>query len=403
MTHYGSTAGKYYSPAETEKKLLCEMSMMETFKSWGYREIIVPSLENVSPLSGAAHRHAYFVWDHKGTQMKLRSDWTASIGELILAHINEWSFPVRVCYRGSVFRVPEREIGAPGEFYQAGIELIGANGYIADGEVISLAVMALIRSGLKDFQIGLNDTRFLEALMTESGLNKESQNQLRAALFHRDFVAFRSLVNQMDIPDLFRRILLQLHELQGTETVFAQLKCMHPGSQCLMALDSLQHVLSNLKAAGLSRYIHMDLSLVRDMEYYSGIIFEGYAPGQGFPLLGGGRYSHFKGKNNEILSAAGFGIHIDRLMATLAHQGLSRQIEMIDYLVVAETQWYSAAILKATELRALGFKVSLGISLENQDVQTYASLSGHRTVLNFKEGTWCEILLKGMCSEGESA
>ncbi len=65
----------------------------------------------------------------------------------------------------------------------------------------------------------------------------------------------------------------------------------------------------------------IDFGVMRDFDYYTGLVFEAYAPGLGVPLGGGGRYDEALGRLGASRPAAGFAIGLERLMIALAESG----------------------------------------------------------------------------------
>jgi ATP phosphoribosyltransferase regulatory subunit len=89
------------------------------------------------------------------------------------------------------------------------------------------------------------------------------------------------------------------------------------------ALERLEAVVSELAALGLERRIRLDLSEVRDFDYYTGLVFEIHARGSGLELGGGGRYDSLLGRFGREMPAVGFYLSLDRVSELLAKRGVS--------------------------------------------------------------------------------
>ena len=83
------------------------------------------------------------------------------------------------------------------------------------------------------------------------------------------------------------------------------------------ACEGLRAVHALLEPAAAARVI-FDLGLLRDLDYYTGAVFEVYDPALGAPIGGGGRYDDLLGRFGRPLPAVGFALGIDRLHIALA-------------------------------------------------------------------------------------
>jgi ATP phosphoribosyltransferase regulatory subunit len=123
------------------------------------------------------------------------------------------------------------------------------------------------------------------------------------------------------------------------------------------ALDNLRRVYSLLCAYGLKDYISIDLGMLHDIGYYSGIIFRGLCSGIGFPVLSGGRYDRLLAEFGCDLPATGFALGIKRVMIALEKQGLLQGFYETDTIVGASTASVTGAYLFCEQLRREGKRV----------------------------------------------
>jgi ATP phosphoribosyltransferase regulatory subunit HisZ len=111
----------------------------------------------------AVERKIFRVLDREGNILALRPDITTQVARIVGTKLHDPSglspsgrslpLPLRFYYLTNVFRFEEPQAGRQREFYQAGLELIGASTPEADGEVIAIVIEALQRVGLQGFQI----------------------------------------------------------------------------------------------------------------------------------------------------------------------------------------------------------------------------------------------------------
>jgi histidyl-tRNA synthetase len=124
-------------PREVQRREKLEAQLTRVFRRHGYQRIITPTLERLETLLAGGSIRAESVLqlrDGEGTMLGLRPEFTASI---VLAG---GPLPLRLYYHGSVFRNSRREEGSYSsqEFFQSGVELIGAGGWLADAEILLL-------------------------------------------------------------------------------------------------------------------------------------------------------------------------------------------------------------------------------------------------------------------------
>ncbi|MBC7344817.1 MAG: ATP phosphoribosyltransferase regulatory subunit, partial [Clostridia bacterium] len=322
-------------PGEAAFKRQLESRLAELFTRWGYREVITPTLEYLDTLvqeeSLIAEVEMHKFVDREGHIVALRPDMTVPLARLVATRLREEEFPLRLFYLANVFRFESPQAGRRREFYQAGVELLGAAGCQADAEVIALAVESLRCVGVKNFQVGIGHVGIMEAEFgAVPGLDAENAKE---ALAGKDLVRLEALLDSSDLPARERERLMSLYTLYGRwEAVDRGLK-LAATEKARAALEGLGKVLEALRAYGVEELVFLDLGIVRNFDYYTGIIFEGYAGGMGFPLLGGGRYDELLSKFGYSCPATGFALGVERGILALRREGLLTEEKEIDYLV----------------------------------------------------------------------
>lgn len=362
-----------------------EGTLAEIFSRWGYREVVTPAfelLEAVIPGAGVrAQEELYKFIDRRGRILALRPDMTTPIARLVATHLAWEPGPQRFYYSGPVFRCQESRKGRPHEFRQSGIELIGDATPFADAEVIAVAVEALRAAGLAEFGIGVGHVEFLEGLMEQASLPEASRADLRTALAQRNYVAYEQALYGLNLPEAERDVLLFVASASGGREVPAEIASRVSNLRARAALDEMKRLMELLAVHGVQDFVHLDLGLVRDFEYYTGIIFEGYVPGSGSPLCGGGRYDNLLGEFGEPSPATGFALELDGLCRVLERNRDEDQSDLLDYLIVPEPGTERNAIEKARYLRARGHSVIVFSGSDVGEARDYASRRGVRNLL----------------------
>lgn len=340
-----------WKPADLAALRSLEAALRGEFTRWGYREVATPALETFDAVSrgvGDVAPDALFkVLDRSGEILVLRPDMTVPLARLV-AMGDPADADARYCYFASVFRGQEPTRGGQRQFHQAGVERIGRGGPDADAELIALAVAALEIAGGGDFQIGIGHAGFLRALLAESGLDTEDQQTAQSLLIRRDFVTLRALLAESPPP--IADLVLALPELRGE----AALRRAAAVPAAAVSLAELREVVEALAAYAVADRVEIDLGLIRDFDYYSGVVFEGYARGHGLTLLGGGRYDGLLSRFERALPAIGFAIETERVLAWRGADGFASAPLRVAYTASRRRD----ALLVTRSLRARGHAVA---------------------------------------------
>ena len=112
----------------------------------------------------------------------------------------------------------------------------------------------------------------------------------------------------------------------------------------------------------MEQYLSFDLGLTRSLDYYTGMLFEGYAAGMGYSLIGGGRYDNMMQRFGHPCPATGFALGIDRIALTLKRQGKQLAKEPETVFVAYGKGKTAEGIDTACTLRKEGKRVKLAAS-----------------------------------------
>jgi histidyl-tRNA synthetase len=151
--------------------------LKHSFKAFGYHALDVPVVEHTDLYLRKAGEDIIarlYDFTFQSRRLCLRPEMTASIIRAYIDNLQASALPVRLCYAGPVFRYEKPQRGRQRQFTQAGVELIGAAGPLADAEVIALACRGLDALGLTGYQVVIGHVgilgRFLEGLQLEGRL-----------------------------------------------------------------------------------------------------------------------------------------------------------------------------------------------------------------------------------------
>jgi ATP phosphoribosyltransferase regulatory subunit len=374
-----------FLPAEAAGKRVVETRLAELFAQWGYEEVVTPSLEYLDTLSLGGNRgignHLFKLFDKENKTVALRHEMTTPIARLVSTRLQDSPLPLKLSYISSVFRYEQAQAGRQCEFYQAGVELMGPGSPATDAEVVALAVSGLLRSGLTEFTVCLGQVEFLNGILNQYRLSEQEQADLKAAMERRNLVELNQLVEQLSLPENAKQVLKKLPLLNGGEELLKSAYDIALNEQSRRALDNLAEIYRLLKAYKVEQYVRFDLGIIRDFSYYTGMVFEVYAPGLGYPLCGGGRYDHLLADFGTACPATGFALGIERILLAIERQKLPMHSLPRDVYVGYAPGKEVAAIERAAALREQGKSVELAVSSqseamakESQQLKNYAAL-----------------------------
>ncbi|WNQ11030.1 ATP phosphoribosyltransferase regulatory subunit [Paenibacillus aurantius] len=347
------TGVKDYLPDTVAKLRTIEFRVLECMEKWGYRQIITPTLEfydTVGAASSTTDKKLFKLLDQNGRTLVLRSDMTAPIARVVASMLKEQEFPLRLSYHSNVFRAFAEEAGKESEFFQTGVELVGDGSPEADAEVIALAVAALQAAGVKSFKIALGHVGFLNGLFEETlGGREEEQRALKECLLNRDYVGYRHRLKSFELDEKVLRELDGILRFSGGEQVCEQANAVTTHPVALEAIRHLCGIVEVLKAYGVSEHVLIDLTMVGDFSYYTGMTFEGYASGLGFPVCSGGRYDNLLTQFGRPSPATGFALKTNRILEVT---NAERNEDDRRTLVLYDAAHRGEALRAAAELRS---------------------------------------------------
>ena len=282
-----------------------------------------------------------------GGTLGLRPELTASIARAAVARMGDL-YPQRLYYNANVFRRADLEHhGRQQEFYQAGIELLGVGGVLADVEAILLMMDTLNSLAVPNWQIILGEAGLSRALLAQFPI--EFRTQIRWCLAHLD----RVTLEKLPLTPHQQKLALSIIDLRGDPAVvLAQIAQLEIDSEHQTTIDRLQTLVELLTATNqTSLPLILDLSLIQTFDYYTGIVFEAVSitEDRTYILGKGGRYDrllalyHPQGQN---FPGIGFALSIEDLQQALqTSPSMPRYTAKPDWLVVATTPTAAAAAL----------------------------------------------------------
>ena len=323
--NYVTPAGfRDFSAEEAALREEITYNVQQLFAKSGYTPIETPTLEIMDVLEAGGHVPAspFKLFDSQGELLAMRPDVTMQVARMCSTRYAGCTAPLRFRYTQRVFREADTRLQAvTREMTQIGIECIGQKGAAADAEVIGLMTEALIAAGVPDFKLALATVGVLRALLAASQGTPAWQKSILQAYHASNFVDLDALTESESAQfvasgaraDVARAIRL-LARIRGGQDAIAAARLLVEPLKCADGLDEFEQTYALLCARGLRERIMIDFSVMSSFDYYTGVVFEAYAPQIGTSLGSGGRYDHMLAAYGQDRPAAGFAFYLEQVM-----------------------------------------------------------------------------------------
>lgn len=349
---------------ECARKLKVEREVHHVMKSYGFRDIETPTFEYFDIFSkerGTVQSKEMFKFFDRGNNtLVLRPDVTPSIARCVAKYQKDEQMQLRLCYTGNTFVNTSQYKGRLQEVTQVGAELYNDDTSDADAEMIAMMVECLLKSGLKEFQLEVGHADIFRGLVEEAGFRGCETDELRRLIVSKNFFGVEDLLDKMTVSDSLKEIFIKLPELlDDLEACSAFVKERTKSERVLHALDRLVKVDEILKLYGFSDYITIDLSMLSQYSYYTGVIFRAYTYGNGEALATGGRYDGLVGQFGKDAAAIGLAIVIDQLMLALTRQNLFEECTLGGTILLYPQDLREKAVNLAEKYREKGQSIQM--------------------------------------------
>ncbi|MYA63268.1 MAG: histidine--tRNA ligase [Gemmatimonadetes bacterium] len=336
-------------------------------RSYGFGEYDGPPLE---PLGLYVEKSGeeivgqlYAFTDKGGREVALRPEMTPTLARMLAERSRGMPKPIRWFSIPQLFRYERSQRGRLREHFQLNVDIVGESGVAADAEVLAVAVDAVRCLGLgeDDFVARVNDRRLVSAVLTAAGVPAGAHAGCLAVIDKAGRAGPERTRAGLDALGLSPGVVEVLAELIADGSPEHLAERFRDTPRVMDAMRPLQEHRSILEAMGLGGFLHFDLTVVRGLAYYTGIVFELFdRAGELRAICGGGRYDRLlELVGGEPLPAVGFGMGDVVLGELLRDRGLvPGSAPSCDYYVVWVGPDQRAAGLEiGSRLRAAGHSV----------------------------------------------
>ncbi len=305
-------------------------TVRECFSGHGYLPVETPLLEDRATLErgGRIKNTPFQLFDADGNLLMLRPDLTLPIARLVAGHVAQDELPARFRYNAPVVREQQSLRGQPRQFTQLGVELVGADGAASEVEVVRLLAEVLDALGVPAWRVTFGSVTPLTALLDACAPNDDFSEQVLSLVHGSDLVTLDELVDATpELKPSAARALHAIPRMHGGVEVIDKiddlLACadVAPARRGTSELKALVAELADLFDEGR---LSFDFSIINSFDYYTGIIFKGYAEGIAASVASGGRYDAVLANlGRPGLAACGFALSLERLQEVLGEPGES--------------------------------------------------------------------------------
>ncbi|MDD3346213.1 ATP phosphoribosyltransferase [Oscillibacter sp.] len=247
--------------------------------------------------------------DLDGRLLALKPDVTLSIAKNAQVEPGECG---RFYYCENVYR-PSQESHTFREIRQMGLECIGAVDDDLTAQAVSLAIQSLDMAG-QDALLEISHMGFVTGLLDAVGAPESVRARLLTCIRDKNAHELQRCAAAAGLPRQGIDALRRLGELSGAwESVLTAAEPLALNAAMGDALAELRTLCAALEARGQAARIKLDLSLVNDMEYYNGLVLQGYLAGLPRAVLKGGRYDPLSAQFRPGTKAIGFALYLDEL------------------------------------------------------------------------------------------
>ncbi len=343
----------------------------ETSAQFGFQGYDAPVVETEELLTRKGGeeitQQIYTFEDKSGRKLALRPEMTPSLARMIIARQGNLSLPIKWWTIAQCFRYERMTRGRKREHYQWNLDVIGESSIMAEAEVIGAAVAAMRKLGLSaaDFKVRVGSRALLASLLAKSGIADTRFPACYLALDKRGKIGDDEIAKLMEAEGLSGDEIRRVFELMGMDSIEKVEAAIGSESP---ALADVKTLFSFARELGFADALTFDVSIVRGLGYYTGIVFEAFdTAGKFRAIFGGGRYDNLLtslGGQSCPCVGLGFGdVVIQELLTELGRA--PGQDHGVDFCVGFMSEEARPLALKITAaLRAKGSSVELGLSAE---------------------------------------
>lgn len=326
-----------YLPTETEIRDFLQLEILKVYKSNGFMHILTPALEDIENLNksdGGENLNLIFKILQRGEKLEkvlekkdyanladmgLRYDLTLPLTRFYANNKDNLPTPFKCIQIDKAYRAERPQKGRMREFIQCDIDIIGSSNVNCEVELIKTTADALLKIGISDFKIRINNKKILRKFIENLGFDKDSIDSVCITFDKLDKIGpdgiKEELLSKQSSEDAINRLVAILAKFVSLDEI---------GSVCgkMEEIEQLKYIIACVNELSQGKYtIEYDFSLVRGQDYYTDAVFEIQSKKFNTSIAGGGRYDNLIEKFCGVpVPAVGFSIGFERIFSILTEQ-----------------------------------------------------------------------------------
>lgn len=357
---------------ECRKKKIIINGLEKTFETFGYDEVITPTVEYYKTFSiddkCMDEEKIYKFFESSGRILALRPDMTLPIARVVSTKMKEVETPIRLRYTSNIFRVNRKFGGKKNEYTDLGVELIGVPELDGDIEALTMALEGFKKLNISNFKLEIGNIKFFNEIFNKSKIKEDEKEKLAELIEEKSLIELEKFLNSLEIEESKRKFLKRLPWLFGNEDILNNDIEFKDDKDVMDAIIYLKKINKILKELGYEENITFDLGMVPGVNYYTGIIFKGYIDGARAPVLSGGRYDNLIKSFGRDLPAVGFSIDVDLILENI---NFNNEEKIKEYIIYYGKNKLVQAIKESRAIRDKGIRVKLLASDEENLFKIY--------------------------------
>jgi histidyl-tRNA synthetase len=360
---------RYPEEYATWKKL--EEVVEETAREFGFRQIQAPSVERADLYrvkSGDELMDQMYNFKDKGDrEVSLIPEQTPTRARLVQKR-KDLKTPIKWYDTSERWRYEDVQRGRDREFLQGDFDIFGIESVEADAEIIATAATIYEKLDLQDrVDFLINDRKLLEALLESQGI--EDTESAMEVVDDKEKMSGEEFLEELEDEGLSRGEAEKVDQLTSISGPIAEtmpeIREKAP-EEAMEAVERMESLSDALEAHGVAEHCRIDLSIVRGLAYYTGLVFEAFdTEGELRALFGGGRYDDLVGLfGDQEVPAVGFAFGYSTTIELLRKEGRYplKEIETDVYVLSVSESVRDVALDYARKLRSRGLTVETDLA-----------------------------------------
>ena len=328
-----------FLPQDSKLRDYLQGQILSTYTSQGFGRIYTPVLEDIENLEksdGGDNVSLIFKVLKRGEKLSssieqgdfshladigLRYDLTLPLCRFYAEHKNDLPKPFKVIQMGNVYRAERPQKGRDREFVQCDIDIFGSSSPNCEVELIDTTAEALLKIGVGEFCIRINDRRLLRQVLLGCKFEQKDLDSVCISFDKLDKIGCNGVVKELEEKGFEKTAISNFKSVvDNLPKTVGELRKICGNTE---EIDNLEYIINSVEKLAEGKYsIRFDLSLVRGQGYYTGAVFEIESKDFSGSIGGGGRYDNLVGKfTGENVPAVGFSIGFERIFSILKASG----------------------------------------------------------------------------------